>query len=189
MSSPSPVRVQQGAARMTTVEALRGEPTLIPRMLVAGAIGNVLEWYDFAAYGYFASVFGRNFFPSTSHLISLLLAFGVFALGFMMRPIGSIIFGHIGDRHGRKRALMASVSAMAVSTFVIGLLPTYAQIGSLAPLMLILLRMVQGASVGGEYTRLSISSLSRARRTSADSSEAGPSSLQSSGSCSALSPE
>src|SRR5271154_5418095 len=137
---------------MTAVEALRSEPTLIPRMLVAGAIGNVLEWYDFAVYGYFASAFGRNFFPSTSHLISLLSAFGVFALGFMMRPIGSIIFGHIGDRDGRKRALVASVSAMALSTFAIGLLPTYAQIGSLAPLILILLRMVQGASVGGEYT-------------------------------------
>jgi MHS family proline/betaine transporter-like MFS transporter len=137
---------------MTTVEALRSEPTLIPSTLVAGAIGNVLEWYDFAAYGYFASVFGRNFFPSTSHLVSLLSAFGVFALAFMMRPIGSIIFGHIGDRYGRKRALMVSVSAMALSTFVIGLLPTYAQIGSLAPLILILLRMVQGASVGGEYT-------------------------------------
>ena len=137
---------------MTTVEALRSEPTLIPRTLVAGAIGNVLEWYDFAAYGYFASVFGRNFFPSTSHLVSLLSAFGVFALAFMMRPIGSIIFGHIGDRYGRKRALMVSVSAMALSTFVIGLLPTYAQIGSLAPLILILLRMVQGVSVGGEYT-------------------------------------
>ena len=70
---------------MTTVEALRSEPTLIPRTLVAGAIGNVLEWYDFAAYGYFASVFGRNFFPSTSHLVSLLSAFGVFALAFMMQ--------------------------------------------------------------------------------------------------------
>ena len=69
-----------------------------------------------------------------------------------MRPIGSIIFGHIGDRYGRKPALMASVSAMAFSTFAIGLLPTYAQVGSLAPLILILLRMVQGASVGGEYT-------------------------------------
>jgi MFS transporter, MHS family, proline/betaine transporter len=137
---------------MTAVEALRSEPALIPRMLVAGAIGNVLEWYDFAAYGYFASVFGRNFFPSTSHLVSLLSAFGVFALGFMMRPIGSIVFGHIGDRYGRKPALMASVSAMAFSTFAIGLLPTYAQIGSLAPMILILLRMVQGASVGGEYT-------------------------------------
>ena len=114
--------------------------------------GNVLEWYDFAAYGYFASVFGRNFFPSTSHLVSLLSAFGVFALAFMMRPIGSLVFGHIGDRYGRKRALMVSVSAMALSTFVIGLLPTYAQIGSLAPLILILLRMVQGVSVGGEYT-------------------------------------
>ena len=175
---------------MTTVEALRSRPTLIPRTLVAGAIGNVLEWYDFAAYGYFASVFGRNFFPSTSHLVSLLSAFGVFALAFMMRPIGSIIFGHIGDRYGRKRALMVSVTAMALSTFVIGLLPTYAQIGSLAPLILILLRMVQGVSVGGEYTTSDhFSSLSRARRASADTSEAGPTSLLSPESCSALSPE
>jgi len=137
---------------MTAVEALRGEPTQVPRMLVAGAIGNVLEWYDFAAYGYFAATFGRNFFPSTDHLVSLLSAFGVFAVAFMMRPIGSIIFGHIGDRYGRKRALMVSVTAMALSTFAIGLLPTYAHIGSLAPLLLILLRMIQGISVGGEYT-------------------------------------
>jgi MHS family proline/betaine transporter-like MFS transporter len=137
---------------MTTVEALRGEPTQVPRMLVAGAIGNVLEWYDFAAYGYFASTFGRNFFPSTDHLVSLISAFGVFAVAFMMRPIGSILFGHIGDRYGRKRALMVSVTAMALSTFAIGLLPTYANIGGLAPLILIILRMIQGASVGGEYT-------------------------------------
>jgi MFS transporter, MHS family, proline/betaine transporter len=137
---------------MTAVEALRGQPTLVPRVLVAGAIGNVLEWYDFAAYGYFASAFGRNFFPSTDHLVSLISAFGVFAVAFMMRPIGSIIFGHIGDRYGRKRALMISVTAMALSTFAIGLLPTYAHVGALAPLLLILLRMIQGASVGGEYT-------------------------------------
>jgi MFS transporter, MHS family, proline/betaine transporter len=97
---------------MTAVEALRGEPVQVPRVLVAGAIGNVLEWYDFAAYGYFASAFGRNFFPSADHLVSLLSAFGVFAVAFMMRPIGSIIFGHIGDRYGRKRALMVSVTAM-----------------------------------------------------------------------------
>ena len=137
---------------MTAVEALRGEPAQVPRMLVAGAIGNVLEWYDFAAYGYFASAFGRNFFPSTDQFVSLISAFGVFAVAFMMRPIGSIIFGHIGDRYGRKRALMVSVTAMALSTFAIGLLPTYAHIGSLAPLLLILLRMIQGISVGGEYT-------------------------------------
>jgi MFS family permease len=131
---------------MTAVEALRGQPTQVPRVLVAGAIGNVLEWYDFAAYGYFASAFGRNFFPSTDHLVSLISAFGVFAVAFMMRPIGSIIFGHIGDRYGRKRALMISVTAMALSTFAIGLLPTYAHVGALAPLLLILLRMIQGVS-------------------------------------------
>jgi MFS transporter, MHS family, proline/betaine transporter len=155
---------------MTTVEALRGEPAQVTRVLVAGAIGNVLEWYDFAAYGYFASAFGRNFFPSTDHLVSLLSAFGVFAVAFMMRPIGSIIFGHIGDRYGRKRALMVSVTAMALSTFAIGLLPTYAHIGSLAPVVLILLRMIQGASVGGP----SSSWWSKVHPSSAGSSAAGP---------------
>ncbi len=123
----------------------------IPRVLVAGAIGNVLEWYDFAAYGYFASIFGRNFFPSQSPFLSLLAAFGVLAIAYIMRPLGGIIFGHIGDRFGRKRALIVSVTAMALSTFAIGLLPTYATIGVLAPILLIFLRMTQGASIGGEY--------------------------------------
>jgi MFS transporter, MHS family, proline/betaine transporter len=137
---------------MRVAEVIPYDQSRIPRVLAAGAIGKLLEWYDFAAYGYFASIFGRNFFPSQSPFLSLLSAFGVFAIAFMMRPLGGIIFGHIGDRFGRKRALIVSVTAMALSTFAIGLLPTYATIGALAPILLILLRMTQGASVGGEYT-------------------------------------
>ena len=119
--------------------------------LLAGAFGNILEWYDFAAYGFFAAIFGRNFFPSSNHLVSLLSAFAVFAAAFFMRPIGGAVFGHIGDRFGRKTALMISTVMMAVSTVLIGCLPTYAGAGILAPMMLVALRLTQGVSLGGEY--------------------------------------
>jgi MFS transporter, MHS family, proline/betaine transporter len=120
--------------------------------ILAGMVGNVMEWYDFTAYGYFASVIGRNFFPSASPLGSLIAAFGVFAAGFLMRPVGSLIFGHIGDKFDRNVALVISVVTMALPTFLIGLLPTYQQIGVAAPLLLTFLRLAQGLSVGGEYT-------------------------------------
>jgi MFS family permease len=122
------------------------------RVIAAGMIGNVLEWYDFAIYGYFASAIGRQFFPHEDAVAQLLLAFGVFALGFLMRPIGGAFVGHIGDQFGRRAALTFSVAAMAIPTFLIGLLPGYATLGLLAPAALTLLRMVQGLSVGGEYT-------------------------------------
>jgi MFS transporter, MHS family, proline/betaine transporter len=137
---------------MGVAQTLRWSEHRMARVLAAGAIGNVLEWYDFAAYGYFASIFGRNFFPSTDRWLCLLSAFAVFAVAFMMRPLGGVIFGHIGDRFGRKQALMISVAAMALSTFAIGLLPTYASVGIAAPTLLVLMRMIQGASVGGEFT-------------------------------------
>ena len=120
--------------------------------MAAGAIGNVLEWYDFAVYGYFAASIGRAFFPEQDKVAQLLAAFGIFAVGFLMRPIGGALFGHIGDRHGRRAALTWSVMAMAVPTFLIGLLPGYDVLGLAAPLLLTLLRMAQGLSVGGEYT-------------------------------------
>src|SRR5262247_1637376 len=122
------------------------------RMVAAGMIGNVLEWYDFAIYGYFATAIGHHFFPHEDAVAQLLSAFGVFALGYLMRPIGGVVVGHIGDRFGRRAALTFSVAAMAIPTFLIGLLPGYATIGILAPVALTLLRMVQGLSVGGEYT-------------------------------------
>jgi MHS family proline/betaine transporter-like MFS transporter len=124
----------------------------IRRVIAAGMIGNVLEWYDFAIYGYFAAQIGRYFFPHEDAVAQLLSAFGVFAIGYLMRPIGGMIVGHIGDSFGRRAALTFSVAAMAIPTFLIGLLPGYQTIGLLAPIGLTVLRIVQGLSVGGEYT-------------------------------------
>lgn len=115
-------------------------------------IGNVLEWYDFAIYAYFATAIGRHFFPHENPVAQLLATFGVFAVGYLMRPVGGALTGHIGDRFGRRAALTFSVSAMAISTFLIGILPGYETLGLAAPLALTLLRMIQGISVGGEYT-------------------------------------
>ena len=120
--------------------------------IFAGIAGNVLEWYDFAVYGFFAPIFAKLFFPSEDPTVSLIASFGAFAAGFLMRPIGALFFGHIGDKIGRKRALNLSVMLMAVPTFCIGLMPTHAQIGMSAAVILVLLRMLQGLSVGGEYT-------------------------------------
>ncbi|MEQ8698466.1 MAG: MFS transporter [Bauldia litoralis] len=122
------------------------------RVIFAGLIGNVMEWYDFAVYGYFASVIGQLFFPSADPAVSLIAAFGAFAAGFLVRPLGGIVFGRVADRVGRKRALTLSVIAMAVPTVLIGVLPTYETIGLAAPVAIVLLRIIQGLSVGGEYT-------------------------------------
>ncbi len=121
-------------------------------VILGGLAGNVMEWYDFAVYGYFASVLAPLFFPSDDPASSLVAAFGAFAAGFLMRPLGGVVFGHIGDRVGRKAALTLSVMLMAVPSVLIGLLPTYAVIGWWAPAAMVALRMVQGLSVGGEYT-------------------------------------
>ncbi|HWP92856.1 MAG TPA: MFS transporter [Thermodesulfobacteriota bacterium] len=122
------------------------------KTLVAGSVGNVLEWYDFALYGSFAPIIAKLFFPAKDELASLLSTFGVFALGFLMRPLGAAIFGFVGDRVGRKRALMLSVILMAIPTTLLGVLPTYVQIGVAAPVLLTLLRLIQGISIGGEFT-------------------------------------
>lgn len=122
------------------------------RTIIAGMAGNILEWYDFSVYGFFAESIGQNFFPSHSRTTSLMEAFAVFAAGFLMRPFGALIFGHMGDRKGREHALTLSVLAMAIPTFLIGLLPSYNQIGVTATVAMVILRLVQGLSVGGEYT-------------------------------------
>src|SRR5688500_831208 len=127
-------------------------PRFDRRTLMAGAVGNILEWYDFALYGYFAPVFAATFFPSEEPSVSLLSAFGVFAIGFLARPLGALLFGYIGDTIGRREALAWSVILMAIPTVVMGLLPTYAMIGIAAPLALTLCRFLQGLSVGGEFT-------------------------------------
>jgi MFS transporter, MHS family, proline/betaine transporter len=121
------------------------------RTVAAGAIGNALEWYDFGLFGYFAPIISAQFFPSTDPRAALLNTFGVFAAGFLMRPIGGILFGHLGDRMGRKWTLGLSVLLMAIPTALVALLPTYQQIGLSAALLLLLVRLLQGLSVGGEY--------------------------------------
>ena len=121
-------------------------------VIAAGAIGNVLEWYDFAIYGYFATSIGRTFFPKEDPVAQVLSAFGIFAVGFLMRPVGGALVGHIGDKLGRRAALTFSVTAMAIPTFLVGVLPGYEVLGMMAPVALTLLRMLQGLSVGGEYT-------------------------------------
>lgn len=129
---------------------LGNQPESLRKNLFGGVVGNVLEWYDFAIFGFLAPVIGEKFFPSDDPLDSLLSAFSVFAAAYLVRPVGGIIFGYIGDQFGRQKALQLSVMMMAVPTFLIGLLPTHEQIGSPAPVILILLRMAQGLSVGGE---------------------------------------
>jgi len=122
------------------------------RLLAAGIAGNVLEWFDFAVYGFFAVTIGKLFFPEADPVAQVIAAFGVFAVGFLMRPVGGVLLGHIGDKHGRHTAMVISVAAMAIPTFLVGVLPTYATLGLAAPILLLLLRMIQGLSVGGEYT-------------------------------------
>jgi len=120
--------------------------------LGAGAIGNLLEWYDFGLYGLLAPVLAPLFFPSVDPVAALIGAYGGFALGFMMRPLGGAVLGHLGDRIGRGYVLVLSVVLMGLATSALALLPTYAEIGIAAPILLLLVRIVQGFSVGGEFT-------------------------------------
>lgn len=122
------------------------------RTALAGLIGNVLEWFDFAVYGYFASDIGKLFFPANDPTASTLLAYAVLLLGFVARPAGSVILGLVGDRIGRRALLTVSIALMGGATLAIGVLPTYATIGVAAPILLVLCRMIQGFSLGGEFT-------------------------------------
>jgi MHS family proline/betaine transporter-like MFS transporter len=117
----------------------------------AAVIGNVLEWYDFAVYAYLAGVIGKNFFPSDNETVQLLGAFLVFGLGFVARPLGGIVIGWIGDQKGRKVSLLLTIFLMAAGTVLIGLVPSYASIGLLGPALIVLARLMQGFSAGGEW--------------------------------------
>lgn len=121
------------------------------KTLLLSALGGALEFYDFVIFAYFAKVLGHLFFPSgTSDFVAQLQAFGIFAVGYLARPLGGVVMAHFGDRVGRKRMFTLSVFLMAVPTLLIGLLPTYDSIGVFAPVLLTLLRMVQGIAIGGE---------------------------------------
>jgi MHS family shikimate/dehydroshikimate transporter-like MFS transporter len=133
--------------------AERGSATQsIKKVATASFIGTTIEWYDFFLYGTAAAlVFGELFFPESEPLVGTLLAFGTYAVGFAARPIGGIVFGHYGDRIGRKSMLVLSLLIMGIATFLIGVLPTFASIGVIAPILLVVLRFAQGIGVGGEW--------------------------------------
>ena len=125
---------------------------LVRRVVLASLIGATIEWYDFFLYGIVAGiVLNKLYFPTNDPVISTLLAYATFAVGFVARPLGGVIFGHFGDRVGRKSMLVITLMVMGVATFLIGLVPSYAQIGLAAPLLLLLLRVVQGIGLGGEW--------------------------------------
>ncbi|WP_372337730.1 MFS transporter [Streptomyces sp. MK5] len=127
------------------------DPALVKRAVKAAALGNAMEWFDFGVYSYIAVTLGKVFFPSGNPTAQLLSTFGAFAAAFLVRPLGGMVFGPLGDRIGRQRVLATTMIMMAVGTFAIGLIPSYATIGVGAPLLLLAARLVQGFSTGGEY--------------------------------------
>ena len=127
-------------------------PSSVRRVIVASLIGTSLEWYDFFIYGTAAAlVFNKLFFPTFEPLVGTLLAFATYAVGFIARPLGGVVFGHYGDKLGRKNVLVVTLLLMGIATFAIGLMPTYATIGVWAPILLVALRFVQGLGLGGEW--------------------------------------
>jgi MHS family proline/betaine transporter-like MFS transporter len=120
--------------------------------ILAGMSGNLMEWYDFALFGSLAPVLGQLFFPQKNHLASLISVFGIFAAGYVMRIVGGAFFGHIGDCFGRKPALLLSVGLMALSTALLGCLPNFANVGIMAPVLFVIMRIFQGVAMGGEFT-------------------------------------
>mgnify|MGYP002244397673 CR=1 FL=1 len=134
-----------------TVTPQSEQQSMVKKVAFSSFLGNFIEWFDYASYSYFATVIALVFFPSGSHTVAMLQTFGVFALSFVLRPIGALFWGNFGDKKGRKGALAISIMFMSGASFLIGCLPSYAMIGIAAPALLLLLRMVQGFSASGEY--------------------------------------
>ena len=130
-----------------------GEQTSeMKRIVVSSIVGTAVEWYDFLIYGTASAlVFNKLFFPLSDPNLGTIAAFGTYGVGFLARPLGAAIFGHFGDRVGRKAMLAMTIVIMGLGTFLVGLLPTYSQIGILAPVLLVLLRLLQGIGLGGEW--------------------------------------
>src|SRR5690242_5772139 len=120
-------------------------------VIVASTLGTVFEWYDFFIYGTLAAIIGRVFFPSGNETAEFLLALASFGVGFGVRPIGAILFGYLGDRLGRKYTFLVTITLMGLATAAVGLVPGYGSIGLAAPVTLVLLRVLQGLALGGEY--------------------------------------
>ena len=152
-----------------------GDRTSLQKVLAASLIGSVIEWYDFFIYGTAAAlIFGQLFFPGSDPLIGTLYSFGTYAVGFIARPIGGVFCGHYGDKIGRKSMLVMTLIVMGVATTLVGLLPTYESIGIWAPVLLVVLRFLQGFAVGGEWGGATLMAVEYAPPAGAASSEAGP---------------
>ncbi|WP_371483776.1 glycine betaine/L-proline transporter ProP [Kitasatospora sp. NBC_00315] len=154
---PSPGGLPSGGRHATGPEPLAAEevtvvdPRMLRRAVSAAALGNAMEWFDFGVYSYLAVTLGKVFFPAASGTAQLLATFATFAAAFLIRPLGGVVFGPLGDRVGRQKVLAATMIMMAAGTFAIGLIPSYSMIGIGAPVLLLVARMVQGFSTGGEY--------------------------------------
>lgn len=145
-------------------QSLKSTTNSLRKTISAGLVGNAIEFYDFIIYAYLAAYFAKQFFPSHDPIAALIASYGAFATGMIMRPIGGLILGSIGDRMGRKLALQLSVALVAIPTVLIGVMPTYDGIGIWAPIILLLLRMIQGLAVGGEYSASIVYMIERAPR-------------------------
>ena len=137
--------------KQATPTAEQHDTSHIKKVMMGSAAGTVVEWFDFALFGYMAMYIAQNFFPSEDKMAGLLATFAVFLVSFILRPIGGIYFGKLGDKLGRKKILALTVLLMSGSTAAIGLIPTYETIGIWAPILLILIRCIQCISAGGEY--------------------------------------
>nr|WP_303708838.1 MFS transporter [Kutzneria buriramensis]WKX06366.1 MFS transporter [Kutzneria buriramensis] len=143
------LRKNKGAFRKEDVQVV--EPPLLKRAVGASALGNCMEWFDFGVYSYLAATIGKVFFPGASPAAQVISSFATFAAAFVVRPLGGLVFGPLGDRIGRQKVLATTMIMMAIGTFAIGVIPGYATLGIAAPILLLLARMVQGFSTGGEY--------------------------------------
>ena len=142
--------------KQATPTAEQHDTSHIKKVMMGSAAGTVVEWFDFALFSYMAMYIAQNFFPSEDKMAGLLATFAVFLVSFILRPIGGIYFGKLGDKLGRKKILALTVLLMSGSTAAIGLIPTYETIGIWAPILLILIRCIQGIAAGGEYTGATI---------------------------------
>lgn len=148
--APIPTKAPQ-ESRDAGAGATVTDPALVKRAVKAAALGNAMEWFDFGVYSYLAVTLGKVFFPTGNPTAQLLSTFGAFAAAFLVRPLGGMVFGPLGDRVGRQKVLALTMIMMAAGTFAIGLIPSYAAIGVAAPVLLLVARLVQGFSTGGEY--------------------------------------
>ncbi|MCM3068211.1 MHS family MFS transporter [Priestia flexa] len=141
---------------MAAVTSDKSKNKDMKKILVGSAFGNMIEWFDYASYGYLATIIASVFFSQEDKTVALLSTFAIFALSFLIRPLGGLVWGHYGDRIGRRKVLILTMCMMSISTFFIGLIPSYASIGILAPILLLVCRMVQGFSASGEYAGSSL---------------------------------